>query len=813
MSNLLDKASIVTTPTAYDNGKILSVKPVQSLGSEKIVNGDFATNLNNWVAYSNTLISWESEGYALLNSDNNYWCKIKQSNVFEIGKTYKVILTAKSNRTDLNFHNSPITGSFSQADTFETFDQYYTATTTDFLFGYANAGSSTITIDNVSVKEVLDGDFQFTRNSSATRVSSQGLIEDVQILSSNLVSNGDFSQEGSEEVTNGDFSNGVNNWAQGSEVSSFTVTNGIATIQGNASSFNTRISQSISVTIGKTYKITGEIKSNDAGDYRVRLFNGSYLDITNGNNSEFQTFTYYHNATTSTAILYLSSYYSNGSADFSIDNVSVKEVGQDWTLGSGWSIGEDKAIATGASNSNLEQVGLTITNTKKYKISFTVDNYTSGAVRPMLGAVGAVAGTYVSENGTFTETLTANNNFDRIVFRTSGSGTSLSVSNISVIEITDDTNLPRIDYTGGEGHWLFEPQSTNVIPYSEDFSQWGLSNTTVSANSLISPNGTQNASKIVENNSNSNFQFFKNASVTNGTTYTISIFAKSSERYLQLKASTGFTSSYANFDLINGTLGTNGGNLTPRITDYGNDWYKCSVTYDATSTTNALFVWHIVNSSSASRGQAYQGDGLSGVFVWGAQVEASSYPTSYIPTNGSTVTRLADAATGSGSSDLINSTEGTLYLELNKVDRHTSVRFIGISDNTAYTNRVQMVSFANSDLFRLEFVVGGTSLSIDYTENENTFKKYAITYDINFIKLYVNGTKIGQVANTIGLPSANTFNSLDFGRNGGGNPFFGKTKCLAVWKEALTNDELECLTGEGYESFNALALANNYTII
>jgi hypothetical protein len=125
-----------------------------ALGSEEVVNGGFDTNLNNWVAYSNTLISWESGGYALLDSNNNFWCKIKQSNVFEIGKTYKVILTAKSDRTDLFFHNSPITGSFSEADTFETFEQYYTATTTDFLFGYANAGSATITIDNVSVKEV-----------------------------------------------------------------------------------------------------------------------------------------------------------------------------------------------------------------------------------------------------------------------------------------------------------------------------------------------------------------------------------------------------------------------------------------------------------------------------------------------------------------------------------------------------------------------------------------------------------------------------------------------------------------------------------
>ena len=371
-----------------------------------------------------------------------------------------------------------------------------------------------------------------------------------------------------------------------------------------------------------------------------------------------------------------------------------------------------------------------------------------------------------------------------------------SITNISVIEITDDTNLPRIDYTGGEGHWLFEPQSTNLIPYSEDFSQWGLSNTTVSANSLISPNGTQNASKIVENNSNSNFQFFKNASVTNGTTYTISIFAKSSERYLQLKASTGFTSSYANFDLINGTLGTNGGNLTPRITDYGNDWYKCSVTYEATSTTNALFVWHIVNSSSASRGQTYQGDGLSGVFVWGAQVEASSFATSYIPTNGSTVTRLKDAAFGSGNSDLINSTEGVLYFEGSALTNETDVnKTIGIS-NVSSSNRVQLTLHGTPS--RISFY--GTSsegFALSYSNfsyNKTEPLKIAVKWKIGDVGIFINGIKVytGTPANTF---LSNTLNTLSFADyNNIGSPFYGKTKCVAVFKEALTDEELECLT-------------------
>ena len=128
-----------------------------ALGSEEVVNGGFDTNLNNWTDYGGTTISWESGGFALLDNDNGYWCKIRQSDVFEIGKTYRVILTAKSNIANKLFFSSTITGSFSQADTFETFEQYYTATTTAFEFGYHNVTgqNATITIDNVSVKEYL----------------------------------------------------------------------------------------------------------------------------------------------------------------------------------------------------------------------------------------------------------------------------------------------------------------------------------------------------------------------------------------------------------------------------------------------------------------------------------------------------------------------------------------------------------------------------------------------------------------------------------------------------------------------------------
>ena len=131
---------------------------------------------------------------------------------------------------------------------------------------------------------------------------------------------------GAELVTNGDFSSGTNNYTVGTTVTSFTVTNGVATIQGTADNFNTRISQNITVVSGRTYKITGQVKSNDNKDYRVRIYNGDYTDIKNNNNSDYETFTHYHTASLTILIFYYSSFYTNGSADFSIDNISVKEV-------------------------------------------------------------------------------------------------------------------------------------------------------------------------------------------------------------------------------------------------------------------------------------------------------------------------------------------------------------------------------------------------------------------------------------------------------------------------------------------------------
>ena len=201
MSNLLKDASILLTPTAYDNGRMLAGKPSENLyGAELVTNGDFATD-SDWTKATGATISGGLLNLSgVVGGQNTY-----QPAPIVTGKKYKITFTI-SNYVQGGI--KPIIGSLgglTPVSSNGTFTQYGIASGNSTIYLQAD-GTTTLSIDNVSVKEDLSGDFQFSRNSAATRVNAQGLVENVQILSSNLVSNGDFSQEGVQEVSNGSFS-------------------------------------------------------------------------------------------------------------------------------------------------------------------------------------------------------------------------------------------------------------------------------------------------------------------------------------------------------------------------------------------------------------------------------------------------------------------------------------------------------------------------------------------------------------------------------------------------------------------------------
>ncbi len=230
-----------------------------------------------------------------------------------------------------------------------------------------------------------------------------------------------------------------------------------------------------------------------------------------------------------------------------------------------------------------------------------------------------------------------------------------------------------------------------------------------------------------------------------------------------------------NFDtnVVSGSITDNS------IEDYGNGWHRLSGTITTASTTLSCFIYGN-GGYSESEGSTY---------IWGAQLEEQSYATSYIPSSGATNTRLQDIANNSGNSSLINSTEGVLYGEIAALTDSDANRAISLFEDNNNTISIFYITATNT-IRALILTNGGTKVLIEFVLNDATdFNKIAFKYKENDCALWVNGIEVGTDA-TATIPTA--LNSLNFDYVS--NPFYGKTKALAVYKEALTDAELQSLT-------------------
>ncbi len=230
---------------------------------------------------------------------------------------------------------------------------------------------------------------------------------------------------------------------------------------------------------------------------------------------------------------------------------------------------------------------------------------------------------------------------------------------------------------------LFESSRQNLILASEDYTSanWGKAGISVSGNTLKSPDGRIDADIIIENTANS-MHLVEQFTPTSATTYTYSFYAKAAGRSVISFGGGGFAAQgfTAEFNLISGTMSANAGSKGS-ISEYNNGWYRCSVSF-TTSNTN-IFQVFLLNASSQA---TYTGDGASGVYLWGAQVEAAATGSSYIPTTTAAVTRTADSATINGS-DVITGT----YTMVEKPEGCATVSGTDILLNTGYTAERVMV--------------------------------------------------------------------------------------------------------------------------
>ncbi len=365
--------------------------------------------------------------------------------------------------------------------------------------------------------------------------------------------------------------------------------------------------------------------------------------------------------------------------------------------------------------------------------------------------------------------------------------TATRVNSSGLIESVS-ANVPRLDYSNGScPSILVEPQRTNLLTYSEQFddASWIKSNATISANTTTAPDGTLTADKIIEDNSNSAHFTVKSFFYTGSNT--LSIFLKKAERdkvIIQLANSTGVF--YAKLvDLTNGTLlpppapFTNIPNSS--IEDFGNGWYRVDITLNDIILEAAFFLY---NGSS----YIYTGDGASGFYLWGVQLEAGEYATSYIPTTASAVTRNADVISKTGISSLIGQTEGTIFFDFNYTQNSES-SIVSIF-NTSVSNLILFETFNN--ILYLTIITSGVLVcQIPFTTITNQNYKIAVGYKLNDIVFYVNGSQAG-VDTSATIPATNEIN-LGFLRS-----IFAQQKTdinsVVLWKTRLTNAQLAELT-------------------
>ena len=247
------------------------------------------------------------------------------------------------------------------------------------------------------------------------------------------------------------------------------------------------------------------------------------------------------------------------------------------------------------------------------------------------------------------------------------------------------------------GHWVglrldkskqtyFEPRR-NLLTYTEQFNNaaWTKENITVTENTAIAPNGTTTATKIIETTATAEHKVFQPQTVLANTNYTITCYMKAGERtkaYIRDGWATGFN---ALFDLSNGTIISSLGG-TASITSVGNGWYRCQFVMSTTATT----LRPDFGPANAANSRNYTGDGISGIYIWGAQLELGSTATAYQATAALPVSWLGNHQVA------INDAARGIYGWMPKTGKRNLLTYTEQFDNAAWSKANATVT-ANYD--------------------------------------------------------------------------------------------------------------------
>ncbi len=439
-------------------------------------------------------------------------------------------------------------------------------------------------------------------------------------------------------------------------------------------------------------------------------------------------------------------------------------------------------------------------STKIYKLEVVISDVTSGSIK--IDGQGVVQ-LYNSE-GTHTSiiTTTSNSGNNVIKFYRATADVDITIDSVSVKEVTFDesdgtltlfehpNNVPRVEYDadGNRLGLLVEEARTNLFTESERLSEKDHDMTT-SDNAAIAPDRNQSAS-FCKPTTFATEHYIDDVGVIAGTDYAVSCFAKQgSGDYLLAFRGSGIGGDSPRFNLATGTIDNEGASSVwsnTKIEDVGNGWYRCSAIGNPNNTTPLRF--QITESDGTV---AFAGDGTSGLYIWGCQIELASFPTSYIKTTGSTTTRSADVASIPVADFGYNTEVGSVVAEYfpTKVDASVRSVFELSKDDD---DRLYSSSSVNKHWFVKS---GGTSqASIDLgTPTEDQSNKIAGVYKLNDFAASLDGGSVttdtsGAVQTGItDLYIGSIKDSAAFHLN-------GHIKSIKYYPRRLTNAQLQALT-------------------
>jgi hypothetical protein len=450
---------------------------------------------------------------------------------------------------------------------------------------------------------------------------------------------------------------------------------------------------------------------------------------------------------------------------------------------------------TSTGGGDLLRKSVTVTSGTTYTVSVYVRSVSGvTSFRLDLGDGAEFSGTLTSSWQRFVYTVAATA-AQYIDFRLTGAGTvaiwgaQLEQSSTVGPYVPTTTAAATSNTTESLGLLVEEARTNSTLQSNAFTTTWGNTNVTLTSNSATSPAGDADGWLFANNTTTGNHNIGQGIAFTAAAT-TVSVFVKYLDhRWVGIRMGATGNQFFGSWDLQNGVVGSVTAGATIGMQAVGNGWYRLTLTATLTTAGSANCIFGL-NNADAIALTSYAGTG-TGIYIFGAQLEAGAFPTSYIPTTTATVTRAADVAsiTGSSFSSFYNQTEGTVYGEGSTFNTGASSCLVSIDDTTS-NNRIQLRRSTSASTLRM--VSSGGSIDANLTTGTALgANKIATGVSASNQNLVSNGAIATGITSITPMP---TVTQVQIGNGPASTAFNGTIKRLTYWPVRLANTTLQQIT-------------------